>query len=85
MLKFTYKGLFLTIKIAYEKIWIENSNGGNMLHYLLYTYTFLFLETLKSRFLVEFQSFIFGQILVVLGKFCCIGMADNKPRDHLKS
>jgi hypothetical protein len=31
MLKFTYRGRFLTIKIAYENSWIENSKGGNML------------------------------------------------------
>jgi hypothetical protein len=31
MLKFTYKGNFLTIKIAYENSWIKNPNGGNML------------------------------------------------------
>jgi hypothetical protein len=31
MLKFTYKGRFLTIKIAYESSWIENPNGENML------------------------------------------------------
>jgi hypothetical protein len=31
MQKFTYKGRFLTIKIAYENSWIENPNGGNML------------------------------------------------------
>jgi hypothetical protein len=27
MLKFTYKGRFLTIKIAYEKFLVENPNG----------------------------------------------------------
>jgi hypothetical protein len=31
MLKFTYKGRFLTIKIAYGKFLDENPNGGNML------------------------------------------------------
>jgi hypothetical protein len=31
MLNFTYKGHFLTIKIAYENSWIENPNGGNIL------------------------------------------------------
>jgi hypothetical protein len=30
---------------------------------------FYFWKTLKSRFLAEFQSFIFGQILAVLGSF----------------
>jgi hypothetical protein len=29
--EFTYKGHFLTIKIAYENSWIKNPNGGNML------------------------------------------------------
>jgi hypothetical protein len=43
---------------------------------------FYFWKILKSRFLEEFQSFIFGQILAnfgsfgqfwaVLGRFCCI-------------
>jgi hypothetical protein len=36
MLKFTYKGHFLTIKIAYENTWIENPNGENMLQCLFY-------------------------------------------------
>jgi hypothetical protein len=31
MLKFTYKGHFLTIKISYENSWIENPNGENKL------------------------------------------------------
>jgi hypothetical protein len=31
MVKFTCKGRFLTIKIAYENSWIENPNIGNML------------------------------------------------------
>jgi hypothetical protein len=30
MLKFTYKGHVLTIKIAYENSWIENPNGRNV-------------------------------------------------------
>jgi hypothetical protein len=48
-MKFTYKGRFLTINIAYENV-----------------------EILKSRFLAEFQSFIFGQFWAFLGRFCCI-------------
>jgi hypothetical protein len=31
-----------------------------------------FWKTLKSQFLVVFQSFIFGQILANFGSFCCI-------------
>jgi hypothetical protein len=50
------------------------------------THTNFYLKKkLKSRFLVEFQSLIFGQILAilgVLGKFCYIG---SMPKDHLKS
>jgi hypothetical protein len=70
MLKFTYEGHFLTIKIAYEKIlglkiqMIETcssapSTRGN----------FYFWKIPKSRFLAEFQSFIFGQILANFGSF----------------
>jgi hypothetical protein len=33
---------------------------------------FNFSKILKSRFLVEFQNFVFGQILAVLGRICCI-------------
>jgi hypothetical protein len=33
---------------------------------------FYFWKILKSRFLVKFQSFVFGQIWVVLGRICCI-------------
>jgi hypothetical protein len=57
---------------------------------------FIFEKLLKSRFLVEFQSFIFGQILAnfgsfgqfwgVLGRFCCIlTVADSVPQLGLKS
>jgi hypothetical protein len=31
ILKFTYKGRFLTMKKAYKKLCIENPNGENML------------------------------------------------------
>jgi hypothetical protein len=37
---------------------------------------FYFWKILKTRFLAEFQSFVFEQILAdlaVLGRFCCIG------------
>jgi hypothetical protein len=64
MQKFTYKGRFLTIKIAY----------------------------LKSRFLAEFQSFIFGQILANLGSFGqfwadfpAFTVAESMPKLELKS
>jgi hypothetical protein len=49
--------------------WIENPNGENMLYCLLYTYKFLVLKNTNSLLLVEFQSFIFGQILANLGNF----------------
>jgi hypothetical protein len=72
MLKFTYKGRFLTIKIAYEKFldW-KSERWKHALVPLLYIELF-FWKKLKSWFLVEFQSFVFGQILAVLGRIWCI-------------
>jgi hypothetical protein len=53
---------------------------------------FYFGKILKSRFLVEFQSFIFGQILANLGKsgqfwedFAAFPVADIMPQLRLKS
>jgi hypothetical protein len=53
---------------------------------------FYFWKTLKSRFLVVFQSFIFGQILAVLGSFGQIWadfpafiVAESMPELGLKS
>jgi hypothetical protein len=74
MLKFTYKGRFFTIKIAYEKLldwkfkWRKHA-----LVPLLHVDFFCFWKILNSWFLVVFQSFVFGQILAILGRFCCIG------------
>jgi hypothetical protein len=70
MLKFTYKGRFLTIKIAYQKILglkirtVETYSRPSSTRR-----NFYFSKTLKSRFFVEFQSFFFGQILAILGSF----------------
>jgi hypothetical protein len=58
MLKFKYKGYFLTIKLAYKNSWNENPNGENMLYCLFYTNKFLFLRNTKIS--------IFGGI----SKFC---------------
>jgi hypothetical protein len=66
MLKFTYKGRFLTIKIAYEISWIENPNGGNMLYFLLYTMKILFLENTKISIFGLISKF---HLLAVLGSF----------------
>jgi hypothetical protein len=53
---------------------------------------FLFLKNTKSRFLVVFQSFVFGQILGVLGsfgliwaKFATLTVAESVPKARLKS
>jgi hypothetical protein len=53
---------------------------------------FYFSITLKSRFLVEFQSFIFGQILVNFGsfgqfwaEFAAFTVAESMPELGLKS
>jgi hypothetical protein len=53
---------------------------------------FYFSKTLKSRFLVEFQSFISGQILAVLGsfgqilaEFAAFTVAESMPKLGLKS
>jgi hypothetical protein len=46
---------------------------------------FYFWKTLKSWFLAEFQSFIIGQILAVLGRFSCIQSGWEHARTGLKS
>jgi hypothetical protein len=50
---------------------------------------FYFWKILKSRFLVEFQSFIFGQILAKFGQFwtdfAALTVADSMPQLRLKS
>jgi hypothetical protein len=73
MLKFTYKGRFLTIEKAYKNFLDWKSEWWK--HALvppLHVQIFIFEKTLKSQFLVVFQSFDFGQIWAVLGKICCI-------------
>jgi hypothetical protein len=70
MLKFTYKDRFLTIKIAYEKF--LDCKSKRWKHALVASSTrmnFYFKETLKSQFLVVFQSFIFGQIFANFDNF----------------
>jgi hypothetical protein len=53
---------------------------------------FYFWKIIKSRFLVVFQSFIFGQILANFGnfgqiwaKFAALAMAESMPKARLKS
>jgi hypothetical protein len=46
---------------------------------------FCFWKTLKSQFLVIFQSFIFRQILAVLGRFSCIHSGWEHAKLGLKS
>jgi hypothetical protein len=76
MLKFTYKGCFLTIKISYENSWIENS--AQWKHALvppLHVEIFIFEKHKNLDFWWYFKILslgILGQILAVLGKFCSI-------------
>jgi hypothetical protein len=46
---------------------VETCSSASFIHR-----NFYFWKTLKSRFLVVFQSFVFRQILAVLGRICCI-------------
>jgi hypothetical protein len=80
MLKFTYKGRFLTIKKTYKISWIENPNSENKLKCLFYTYKFLFLKNSKLSIFGGISKFRlwadFGKIWqfwAVLGRICCIG------------
>jgi hypothetical protein len=68
-LKFTYKGRFLTIKIAYEKFLDWKSERWKHALVAPSTRRIFFWKKLKSRFLAKFQSFIFGQILANFGSF----------------
>jgi hypothetical protein len=59
---------------------------------LLHVEVFCFRKTLKSQFLVEFQSFIFGQILAnfssfgpIWADFSALVVADSMPALWLKS
>ena len=72
MVKFTYKGRFLTIRIAYKKFldWKSKQCKHVLVPFLYIKISFW--KTLKSQFMAEFQTFIFGQILVVLGRYCYI-------------
>jgi hypothetical protein len=58
----------------------------------LYTEIFIFEKILKSRFLVEFQSFVFRQIWADLGRFgqfwaefAALTVAESLPKARLKS
>ena len=70
MLKFTYKGCSLTKKKTDKKIlrlkirMVETCSSASSTHKNSY-----FWKTLKSRFLVAFQSFIFRQSLANFGSF----------------
>jgi hypothetical protein len=76
MLKFTYKGRFLTIKRHIKNCCIENPNDEHMYWCLLYLRIFIKKNWLKifqisifsgvSKFL---ELIVFGQILAILGRF----------------
>jgi hypothetical protein len=81
MLKFPYKGWFLTIKKAYEIfLYWKSKQWTHVLVPFLYIGLFIFWKTLNSQFLVVSQSSSsklssawFWQILEVFGKICYIG------------
>ena len=69
MLKFTYKGHFLTIKRAYQKLYWKSKWQSHALVCLLHT-RFFFLRKLKSQFWWYFFNLIvFGQILTKFGSY----------------
>jgi hypothetical protein len=76
MLKFTYKGRFLTIKIAYERFLDTKSKWWK--HALLsplYIEYFIFEKHSNLDFWWNFDDFSlsrFGQFWAVLGRNCCI-------------
>jgi hypothetical protein len=65
-----------------KKNWIENPNGKTCSSASSTRRNFYFWETLKSQFLVVFQSFVFGQILA---KFATLKAAKSMPKARLKS
>jgi hypothetical protein len=86
MLKFTYKGDFLTKKRHMKNYSIENPNSEHILWCFFYASNFLFLRNAKisifggiSKFLklIVFGQILanfgnFGQFWADLGRFCCI-------------
>jgi hypothetical protein len=71
--------------------WIDIPNNGNLIYCLLYMYKFLCLKNNKISIFGVFQSFVFSQILAVLGnfgqiwaKFVALTVAESMPKDHLK-
>jgi hypothetical protein len=90
MLKFTYKGSFLTTKKAYQKLSFENPHGEHMLWCLLYILKLLFLVNVKISILGGvlkfFKLIVFGLILAKFGSFgqfwanlATMAMAESMP------
>jgi hypothetical protein len=72
--------------------WIENRNGGNYSSASSTCTNFYLKKKLKSRFLVVFQSFFYGQILANFGsfgqfwvEFAALAVANCMPKLWLKS
>jgi hypothetical protein len=77
LLKFTYKGRFWTLKKAYGKFldW-KSKHCAHALVPLLKMEVFLLKKTkisILGGILKFLKLIVFGQILAVLGRFCCIG------------
>jgi hypothetical protein len=70
MLKFTYKGCFLTIERHTKDYCIENPNGEHMLWCVFYIQDFLFLKKIKISIFGGITKFL---KLIVFGKFGSFG------------
>jgi uncharacterized membrane protein len=64
--------------------WVENQTLKTCSSASSTCRTFYFWKTLKSRFSLVFQSFVFGQILAVLGRICCIGNGWEHAQSNAK-
>jgi hypothetical protein len=83
MLKFTYKGRFLTTKRHTKNCCIENPNSENMLQCVLYIQDFCFIfKKIKISIFGGISKFlkliVFGQILTKFGYLGCFGQILTK-------
>jgi hypothetical protein len=82
MLKFTYKGCFLTIKIAYEKFldW-KSQHWKHALVPLLHTQVFI----LRNTKILIFSGISKFRLWAFWADFVVLGVADSMPKGHLES
>ena len=96
MLKFTYKGRFLTKKRHIKNSWIENPKNEHIFQCFFYTQKFLFSKNTKISIFGGILKFlkliVFGQIFANFGSFlqfwadpAAFTVADSMPQLGLKS